>query len=73
MQNYKKRYGQHFLHDKNIIRKIIMSIGPKKSDYFLEIGPGEGALTDSLLKKTEHVTLIEKDKDLIPSLKKKVL
>ena len=71
MQKYKKRYGQHFLHDKNIIKKIIMSIGPRKNDYFLEIGPGEGALTDALLKKTEHVTLIEKDKDLIPSLKSK--
>ena len=69
MQNHKKRLGQHFLHDNNIIKKIIMSIRPKKNDHFLEIGPGEGALTKPIIDITKNVTLIEKDKDLIPLLR----
>jgi len=70
MQSHKKRLGQHFLHDNNVIKKIIMSIQPKKNDHFLEIGPGGGALTNPILEITKNVTLIEKDKDLIPSLRK---
>ena len=71
MQNYKKKYGQHFLHDKNIIQKIISAVQPKKNDVFIEIGPGEGALTNPLADKVDRITLIEKDIDLIPLLKKK--
>ena len=68
MYNHKKKFGQHFLYDKNIIRKIILKLQPKCHDYFIEIGPGEGALTNPLLEKTSKITLIEKDKDLIPLL-----
>ena len=68
MRNHKKKLGQHFLNDKNIINKIIMSIKPKKTDSFLEIGPGEGALTTPLLDMIKDIVLIEKDKDLIPLL-----
>ena len=70
MQSYKKKYGQHFLHDKNIIRKIISVVQPKKNDDFIEIGPGAGALTNPLVDKVDRITLIEKDIDLIPLLKK---
>ena len=70
MHNHKKKLGQHFLNDKNIINKIIMSIKPKKTDSFLEIGPGEGALTTPLLDMIKDIVLIEKDKDLIPLLQK---
>ena len=69
MQNYKKKYGQHFLHDRNIIQKIIYTLKPKTCDDFIEIGPGEGALTNSLIDQVDKITLIEKDKDLIPFLK----
>ena len=69
MQNYKKKYGQHFLHDRNIIQKIIYTLKPKTCDEFIEIGPGEGALTNSLIDQVDKITLIEKDKDLIPFLK----
>ena len=69
MQNYKKKYGQHFLHDRNIIQKIIYTLKPKTYDDFIEIGPGEGALTNSLIDQVDKITLIEKDKDLIPFLK----
>ncbi len=71
MQKHKKNLGQHFLHDKNIINKIINSFEISKNDLFLEIGPGEGALTTSLVDKLQNIILIEKDKDLIPILANK--
>ena len=46
----RKRFGQNFLHDKNIVEKIIRSIDPRLNDHVLEIGPGQGALTFPLLK-----------------------
>ena len=46
----RKRFGQNFLHDNNIIQKIIRSIDPKIDDHLLEIGPGQGALTFPLLE-----------------------
>ena len=49
MQKHKKRLGQHFLHDKNIINKIISNLAINIKDTFIEIGPGEGALTTPLL------------------------
>lgn len=69
MVKYKKKLGQHFLHDKNIISKIIKAIDPKKKDNFLEIGPGDGALTYPLIDKISKMTIVEKDKELIPLLK----
>jgi len=66
---YKKRLGQHFLHDKNIINKIIKFVQPNKLDNFIEIGPGEGAITIPLIKKISKLILIEKDSSLIPVLK----
>ena len=71
MRKHKKRLGQNFLHDKNVINKIINSFELNKDDLFLEIGPGEGALTTPLIEKIKNITLIEKDKDLIPYLENK--
>ena len=71
MQKHKKRLGQHFLHDKNIINKIISNLAINIKDTFIEIGPGEGALTTPLLEEVESITLIEKDRDLIPILENK--
>jgi 16S rRNA (adenine1518-N6/adenine1519-N6)-dimethyltransferase len=71
MQKHKKRLGQHFLHDKNIINKIISNLEINIKDTFIEIGPGEGALTTPLLEGVESIILIEKDRDLIPILEKK--
>ena len=70
MKPPKKHLGQHFLHDKNIIEKIIKSICPKSSDHFIEIGPGYGALTRALLPHVNKIDAIELDKDVIPELKK---
>ena len=71
MQKHKKRLGQHFLHDKNIINKIISYLEISKQDKFIEIGPGDGALTTPLLERLKDITLIEKDQDLIPILENK--
>ena len=45
-----KRFGQNYLQDQNIIRKIISEIDPKEKDVIIEIGPGQGALTQHLVK-----------------------
>lgn len=65
----RKRFGQHFLHDKNIIQKIVDVIHPKPGQHLVEIGPGQGALTLPILKKIEQIDVIELDWDLIPALK----
>jgi len=70
MHNRKKRLGQHFLHDQNIIKKIINSVKPNIKDMLLEIGPGEGVLSTPLQNKVSKLIIIEKDKDLIPILSK---
>lgn len=64
----RKRFGQHFLHDQNIIRKLISAINPKPTDRLIEIGPGQGALTYPLLERCGELTAIELDRDLIPIL-----
>lgn len=64
----RKRFGQHFLHDKAIIKKIVEAIDPLPSDCIVEIGPGQGALTLPVLRKTGKLTAIELDRDLIPAL-----
>lgn len=67
----RKRFGQHFLHDRFVIDRIISAIAPKKTDAMIEIGPGLGALTEQLLPHLKCLTVIELDKDLIPLLEKK--
>ena len=64
----RKRFGQHFLHDAGILRKIVLAIAPKPGDAVVEIGPGEGALTLPLLRELGHMTVIELDRDLVPRL-----
>lgn len=64
----RKRFGQHFLHDKNIIHKLLRAINPQVGDTLIEIGPGQGALTFPLLQQCKQLTAIELDRDLIPIL-----
>ena len=67
----KKKFGQNFLIDNNNLNKISNLI-PSENLNILEIGPGNGRLTDKiLLKKPSKLTLIEIDNDLIENLKKK--
>jgi 16S rRNA (adenine1518-N6/adenine1519-N6)-dimethyltransferase len=64
----KKSFGQHFLHDRRYIDRIVSSIRPRAEDFVVEIGPGEGALTLPLLAAAGKLTAIELDTDLIPGL-----
>jgi 16S rRNA (adenine1518-N6/adenine1519-N6)-dimethyltransferase len=64
----RKRFGQNFLHDQQIINHIIAAIAPKKDQYIVEIGPGFGALTKKLLPLAGSLDAIELDRDLIPKL-----
>ena len=63
----RKRFGQHFLHDAGVLQRIAHSIGPRPSDFIVEIGPGEGALT-RLLQDKAHLEAIEIDRDLAARL-----
>ena len=65
---FQKRFGQNFLIDENIIRKIIDASGITKEDLVIEIGPGIGTLTQYLAEKAREVIAIEIDKALIPIL-----
>lgn len=67
----RKRFGQHFLTDKNLIRKIVASAGVVHGDTVLEIGPGRGALTEGLIEAGAVVTAIEVDRDLARLLKER--
>jgi len=67
----KKKFGQNFLVDKNILKKISNLI-PSNTQDILEIGPGIGHLTDFLVNQDiKKITLIEIDKDFIPVLEEK--
>ena len=65
----KKKFGQNFLVDHNVINQIINEIKFDASKTFLEIGPGKGALTRELIKKINPLTIIEIDVDMINILK----
>lgn len=64
----RKRFGQHFLHERGVIERIVLAIDPKPDDFLVEIGPGEGALTLPLLARAGRLTAIEIDRDLAPRL-----
>lgn len=66
----RKRFGQHFLHDANVIDRILRAIDPRPDDRLLEIGPGRGALTFPLLQCCKRLTVIELDRDLVPLLRR---
>ncbi|HVV69714.1 MAG TPA: 16S rRNA (adenine(1518)-N(6)/adenine(1519)-N(6))-dimethyltransferase RsmA [Gammaproteobacteria bacterium] len=61
----KKHLGQHFLHDREVIAQLIAAIAPKPYEHLIEIGPGQGALTEALLPVVKAMDAIELDRDLI--------
>ncbi len=65
---FKKGFGQNFLCDEDIVNEIIYGSGIDKNTDVIEIGPGFGSLTQSLLKYAKSVTSIEIDSSLIPVL-----
>jgi len=66
----KKRFGQNFLVDEQIIADIISAIRPQPEDNMVEIGPGLGALTRPLLKILDRLHVVEIDRDIIARLEK---
>ena len=60
----RKRFGQHFLSDGGIIDAIVRAIGPQPGQRMVEIGPGLAALTQPLVERLGHLTVIELDRDL---------
>lgn len=64
----KKSLGQHFLADSNVIRKILESCELSAEDDVLEIGPGEGAITNMIAPKVRNLTAVEKDRELAAKL-----
>ncbi len=64
----KKSLGQHFLHERGVVDKLVMAIDPRPGDRIVEIGPGQGALTFPLLDRHGALTAIEFDRDLLEPL-----
>ncbi|HSD73620.1 MAG TPA: 16S rRNA (adenine(1518)-N(6)/adenine(1519)-N(6))-dimethyltransferase RsmA [Steroidobacteraceae bacterium] len=64
----RKRFGQHFLHDPQVIARIVAAIEPRRGERIVEIGPGRGALTAPLLERLGTLTAIEIDRDLARAL-----
>ena len=67
---FRKKWGQNFLRDPNTISKIINCLQPYISDNILEIGPGDGALTNQLSKQIDHIHVVEIDPLLVTQLEK---
>jgi 16S rRNA (adenine1518-N6/adenine1519-N6)-dimethyltransferase len=64
----KKRFGQNFLTDLEVIDHIVRRIAPKPSDVMVEVGPGLGALTAPLAACLKQLHVVEIDHDVIPRL-----
>ena len=64
----RKRFGQNFLTDDSVIGGIAGAIASRESDHIVEIGPGQGALTEALVSSGCQLDVIELDRDLIAGL-----
>jgi len=64
----RKRFGQHFLHDRGVIGRIVEAIDPRPGQRLVEIGPGLGALTAPLLERAGRLEVIEIDRDVVAPL-----
>ena len=67
----RKRFGQHFLHDPGVIRRIVAAIAPRPGDRLVEIGPGEGSITLELLRAAGRLDAVELDRDLLEPLRER--
>ena len=65
----RKRFGQNFLSDRAIIEALVDTIAPRPGQAMVEIGPGLGALTQPLVERLGHLTVIELDRDLAQRLR----
>lgn len=69
----RKRFGQHFLHDTSVLTNIVANIAPNNTEHLVEIGPGQGALTECLLPYVARLDAIEIDRDLVTRLEKQFI
>jgi 16S rRNA (adenine1518-N6/adenine1519-N6)-dimethyltransferase len=67
----RKRFGQHFLSDAGVIDDIVRGIDPRPGQALVEIGPGLGAMTDPVVHRCEHLTVVELDRDLAARLRQR--
>jgi len=68
----RKRFGQHFLRDQQVIERIVAAIDPKPGQRLVEIGPGEGVLTRPVLARCGLIEVIELDRDLASELNRRL-
>jgi len=67
----RKRFGQHFLHDRGVLERIVGEIDPKPDQALVEIGPGRGALTERLMRRPRTLDAVEIDRDLAALLRER--
>ncbi len=67
----RKRFGQHFLTDPQVLDRMIRAFSPQSDQMILEIGPGTGVLTERLLEHVDHLIAVELDRDLAELLNRK--
>ncbi len=67
----RKRFGQNFLQDHNVIYNILANIHANEGEHWIEIGPGLGAITEPLLQKNIILDVVELDRDLVKFLEEK--
>ncbi len=67
----RKRFGQNFLQDHNIIYQILANIQASSGEHWVEIGPGLGAITEPLLQQQVQLDVVELDRDLVKVLQEK--
>jgi 16S rRNA (adenine1518-N6/adenine1519-N6)-dimethyltransferase len=67
----RKRFSQNFLHDAHYIERIVAAIDPRPGERIVEIGPGLGALTASLIERAGSLTAVEIDRDLAARLRER--
>ena len=66
--SFRKKWGQNFLADPNLLKRITRTVDPRPDDLILEIGPGEGVLTERILSKVKAMVAVEVDPLLIKYL-----
>lgn len=67
----RKRFGQNFLVDRQVIAEIVGAVAPQRGDLVVEIGPGLGALTGPLLDRLDHLHVVEIDRDIVARLRQR--
>jgi 16S rRNA (adenine1518-N6/adenine1519-N6)-dimethyltransferase len=65
----RKRFGQHFLHDRSVLERIVREVAPRPDQALVEIGPGRGALTERLIGLSRTLDAVEIDRDLAAQLR----